>query len=525
MPSTIPSGHATVSVATIVAESARRQGGRTALIVGDETVSYAELWDQVRAYAGALRREGVGKGDRVAILIPNVADFPRAYYAVLALGAAVVPVHGLLRADEIEYVLRDSAARTIVVHAALLAEGVRGAAQADVPVLSVGEAKEGANQRRLEDLAAEATPIDDLVPTDPGDTATILYTSGTTGAPKGAEGSHFALIEQVNSLLLSTFDLRPGDTVLGTLPLFHTFGQTCVLNSGLRVGATLVLVPKFDGDTALALLNKHEVDVFFGVPTMYIALLDAATRNAERPRMRYAVSGGASIPVAVIERFKDVFDVDIYEGYGLTETSPVATFNHVGVAPQPGSIGKPIWGVEVEIARSEVEDGIELLPRGELGELVIRGHNLMKGYLNRPEATAAAIVDGWFRTGDLGVKDDDDYIRILDRKKDMILRNGYNVYPREVEEALSRHPEVRAAAVFGVPDELHGQEIAAAVVRVEGGTVTPDELVEYVKEHIAPYKYPRIVQLVDALPLNSSGKVLKRELTARHIAGLPWGGQ
>ncbi|TFC87814.1 long-chain fatty acid--CoA ligase [Cryobacterium sp. TMT1-21] len=507
----------TMSVATIVSESARRQGGKTALIVGDETVSYAQLWDQVRAYAGGLRDHGVGRGDRVAILIPNVADFPRAYYAILALGATVIPIHALLGADEIEYVLRDSGTHTVVVHAGLLAAGSRGAVQAGVHVLSVGEAQGNGTQTRLEDLAAKATPIDDITPTDPGDTATILYTSGTTGTPKGAEGSHFSLIEQVNALLISTFDLRSSDTILGTLPLFHTFGQTCVLNAGLRIGATIVLVPKFDGDTALTLLNQHEVDVFFGVPTMYIALLDAATRNHERPRrLRYAVSGGASIPLAVMERFNDVYGVEIHEGYGLTETSPVATFNHVGVAPRPGSIGTPIWGVDVEIARADVEDTIELLPRGEFGELVIRGHNLMKGYLNRPEATEAAIVDGWFRTGDLGVKDQDDYIRILDRKKDLIIRNGYNVYPREVEEMLSRHHEVAAVAVFGVPDEVRGQEIAAVVVRVHGGTVTPEGIIEYAKERIAPFKFPRFVEFVDAFPLNSSGKVLKRELVARY---------
>ena len=514
--------HATISVATIVSESARRQGGKIALIVGDETVSYAELWDQIRAYAGGLRSHGVGRGDRVAILIPNVADFPRAYYAILALGATVVPIHALLSADEIEYVLRDSGAHTVVIHAALLAAGARGAAQAGVPVLSVGEAKGNATQLRLEDVASGASPIDDLTPTDPGDTATILYTSGTTGTPKGAEGSHFSLIEQVNALLVSTFDLRASDTILGTLPLFHTFGQTCVLNAGLRIGATIVLVPKFDGDTALALLNKHEVDVFFGVPTMYIALLDAATRNHERPqRMRYAVSGGASIPLAIIERFKDVFGVDIHEGYGLTETSPVATFNHVGTAPHPGSIGTPVWGVDVEIARSDLDDAIELLPRGELGELVIRGHNIMKGYLNRPEATDAAIVDGWFRTGDLGVKDHDDYIRILDRKKDLIIRNGYNVYPREVEEVLSRHPEIAAVAVFGIPDEIHGQEVAAVVIRVHGATVTTGEIIDYAKERIALFKFPRLVEFVDAFPLNASGKVLKRELSVQYGEGLP----
>lgn len=517
MPQATSTGHATISVAAILAESARREGDRIAVIVGDESVSYRQLWEQTTRYAGALRARGISPGDRVAVLIPNVADFPRVYYAVIALGAVVVPIHALLKAEEIEYILRDSGSSLVVVAAGLLGEGEWGAKQAGVPLLTVLEPEHTARYPRLEDEAAVAEPIDSYRPMDPDDTATILYTSGTTGVPKGAEGSHFSLIEQVNTLLLSTFDLRQGDMVLGTLPLFHTFGQTCVLNSGLRIGATLVLVPRFDGDTALCLLNEHHIDVFFGVPTMYIALIEAAKKNPQRPTLRYAISGGASIPVAVIDRFREVFDTEIYEGYGLTETSPVATFNHVGQTPQPGSIGTPIWGVEVEIARSDVEDRVELLPRGELGELVIRGHNLTKGYLNRPDATAAAIVDGWFRTGDLGIKADDDYIRILDRKKDMVLRNGYNVYPREVEEVLIRHPAVVSVAVFGVPHELHGQEVAAAVVLVEGTDATAEDLIDFVKEHVAAYKYPRLIEFVDALPLNSSGKVLKRELTERHV--------
>ncbi|GAA3599948.1 long-chain fatty acid--CoA ligase [Klugiella xanthotipulae] len=510
-------GYATLSVAAILAESARTYGDKAALIVGEETVSYRELWDQTRAYAGALRARGIGPGSRVAVLIPNVADFARVYYATLALGAVVVPIHALLRADEIEFALRDSASILIVIAAPLLTHGAPGARQAGVPVLSVLEAGDTASNPRLEDEAAAASPLDTYVSTHPGDTATILYTSGTTGQPKGAEGSHFSLIEQVNTLLMSTFDMRSTDTVLGALPLFHTFGQTCVLNCGLRAGATLVLLPKFDGETALRVLNERRVDLFFGVPTMYIALLEAAKKNPERPPLRYAVSGGAAIPVAVIERFREVFGSTIYEGYGLTESSPVATFNHVGATPRAGSIGTPIWGVDVEIARSEVEDSIELLPRGELGELIIRGHNLTKGYLNRPEATATAIVDGWFRTGDLGTKDEDGYLHILDRKKDMILRNGYNIYPREVEEALSGHPDVVSVAVFGIPDEVHGQEVAAAIVRAEGSPVSEEELVAYARELIAAYKYPRVVEFVAALPLSSSGKILKRDLTDRYV--------
>lgn len=506
---------ATASVAAILAESAARYPDDVAVIVGDHRTTYAELWSETLAYAGALRARGVTEGSRVAMLVPNVADFARVYYATLALGAVVVPVHALLKRREIEYLLQDSGAMLLVCAAPLLAEGAAGAELADVDVVTVLAPADHDGPDRLEALAAAAEPLDTYVPRDPFDTATILYTSGTTGKPKGAEGSHFALLEQVNTNLMSTFDMHRGDVLLGALPLFHTFGQTCTMNTGFRTGATIVMLPKFDGDAALSAMVEHGCEIFMGVPTMYMALLDAATRNDARPTLRYAISGGASLPLAVLERFQSVFDAPIHEGYGLTETSPVATFNHVGTAPRPGTIGTPVWGVDVEIADPATPDAIVLLPHGEIGELVIRGHNLMNGYLDRPADTDAAIVDGWFRTGDLGTKDDDGYLTIVDRTKDMIIRNGYNVYPRQVEEVLATHPDVTMAAVFGVPHELHGQEIEAAVVLRAGATVSPDELVHFVSDEIAAYKFPRVVHVVDALPLGPSGKVLKRTLVDR----------
>jgi long-chain acyl-CoA synthetase len=276
------------------------------------------------------------------------------------------------------------------------------------------------------------------------------------------------------------------------------------------------MVPKFSGDAALEVMAAEGCDIFMGVPTMYMALLDAATRAETLPELAYAISGGAALPLAVMDRFREVFGAEIHEGYGLTETSPVATFNHVGVKPRPGTIGTPVWGVDVEIADQEVDDAIVFMPHGSIGEIVVRGHNIMNGYLNRPDDTAKAIVDGWFRTGDLGTKDDDGYLTIVDRTKDMIIRNGYNVYPRQVEEVLAAHPAVAMAAVFGVPHETHGQEIEAAVVLRPGQQATPEELVDFVKDEIAAYKFPRVVHIVDALPLGPSGKVLKRELVSRY---------
>lgn len=522
----MPHGYATMSVASILAETAHRMPDNVAVIFNGQEIAYRDLWDQTRSYAGALRDLGVGPGDKVALMIPNVPDFPRAYYGVLALGAVVVPIHALLKATEIEYVLRDSGAKVLICAAPLLTEGAKGAALAGVDTLSVLVPDDLVEQLpfpRLEDLAANAEPVATYVPRHPIDTATILYTSGTTGKPKGAEGCHFSLIEQVNVLLNGTLDLEPTDRILGCLPLFHTFGQTCVMNMGFRAGAAVVLVPKFDPATALQLLNAHRCTVMTGVPTMYIALLEAAKTNPERPPLRYGMSGGAAIPVAVIERMKEVYGIDVHEGYGLTETSPVASFNHRGRPTRVGTVGQPIWGVDVEIADAEVDDAIRLLPRGELGEIVVRGHNLMKGYLNLPEANAEAMVDGWFRTGDLGTKSDDDYITIVDRKKDMIVRNGYNVYPREVEEVLSTHPAVALVAVFGVAHDTHGQEIMAAVTLMPGTEAAPEELIAYAQERVAAYKFPRRVEILEVLPLGPSGKVLKRELVARFEEQAPVG--
>ncbi|WP_022882434.1 long-chain-fatty-acid--CoA ligase [Gryllotalpicola ginsengisoli] len=513
-------GFATVNLAAMLADTAKRTPERTAVIFGGDHITYGRLWQETKAYAGALRARGIGVGDRVAVLLPNVPDFPRAYFAILSLGAIVVPVHALLKAEEIAYVLRDSGASQFICAAPLLGEGAKAAQLAGVPLLSVMVPDEKTGELpfpRLEDEASVAEPIDGYRFMDPGATATILYTSGTTGKPKGAMGSHFSLVEHVNTLLNGAIDVTPDDVILGALPLFHTFGQMCVMNVGFRRGASVVFVPKFDGAAALALLNAHRCTIMTGVPTMYIALLEAAKTNPERPPLRYGLSGGAAIPVAVIGRMSEEFGISVHEGYGLTETSPVATFNHYGKPTRPGTIGQPIWGTEVIIADAALDDRIVELPRGELGEICVRGHNLFKGYLNRPEADAEAVVDGWFRTGDLGTMSDDDYVTIVDRKKDMIVRNGYNVYPREVEEVLARHEAVSSCAVYGVPDPVHQQEVYAAVTLMPGATATPEELIEFVKEKVAPYKFPRHIDIVDALPIGPSGKVLKRVLVARHV--------
>ncbi|OLZ73465.1 long-chain fatty acid--CoA ligase [Streptomyces sp. IMTB 2501] len=505
---------ATLSAASVLADSAIRCPDRTALIAGPERFTYAVLWHRALRCAAVLRSRGIGTADRVALLLDNTPDFPVAYYGGLALGATVVPVNALLKAEEIAYVLRHSGSRILLCARSLLTEGEPAARASGVELLTVDSA-----------LTANAPPVADAapVPRAPGDTAVVLYTSGTTGRPKGVMITHFNLVMNIDTTMVSPFAMRPDDVLLGCLPLFHTFGQICGMGTCFRAGATLVLTRRFTADGALELMRTEGCTVLMGVPTMYVALLAAAARTRHRPRLDRAYSGGSALPVRVLEEFEAMFGCPVYEGYGLTETSPCVAYNQQAWPRRPGTVGKPIRGVRVEIARADTEHRIELLPPGEVGEIVVRGHNVMAGYLDDPEATAAAIVDGWFRSGDMGVKDADGYLSVVDRKKDMIIRSGYNVSPREVEEALAHHPAVAHAAVIGLPDAVHGQEICAVIVprhrSLQQEAALAEDIVRWTKQRIAAYKYPRRVEFVDSLPLGPSGKVLKRELVARFTGG------
>lgn len=491
--------NATLSLASILAEQARRRPDRIALIEGAQRITFAELWSQAREQAAALIELGVRPGDRVALMCPNTAEFPRAYYAILAAGAAVIPVHLLLTANEAEHVLRDSGATLLVCHEQFAAVG-RAAAGA------VGIGCHDPNT-----LVAE--PIRSFVSRAPGDTAVIFYTSGTTGKPKGAELSHLNMVMNATVNAFDANDVRSDDVALGALPLFHIFGQTVSMNSTWRAGATLVLQPRFDPDEAIRLMHAEGVNTFHGVPTMYVRLITAATKLGA-PQLRLCISGGASLPQPVLETFHDLFGTPILEGYGLSETSPTAAVNQPDFGPKAGTVGHAVWGVEVEIADPGVADEIVLLPPGELGEIVIRGHNVFNGYIGNPRATAAAVVRGWFRTGDLGVQDADGSLTIADRIKDMIIRGGFNVYPSEVEEALLYHPAIEAVAVIGLPDETYGEEICAVVVA--GAELTSDQVIAFGRTRLAKHKYPRRVEFVDQLPLGPSHKVLKRELVLRY---------
>ncbi|WP_320776813.1 long-chain fatty acid--CoA ligase [Streptomyces sp. CRN 30] len=499
---------ATLSVAAILAENARRRPHKEALVEGDLRLTFGQVWQNALARAGALAGLGVRPGDRVALMAPNTAEFPQAYYAIAAAGGVVVPVHLLLSAEEVEHVLTDSGSTLLLCHPAQAETGTAAARAAGVRVVVLGE--------EFAKLAADAAPLPSYVTRDADDPAVVFYTSGTTGVPKGALLSHFNLVMNATVNAFDANDIRPEDIALGALPLFHAFGQTVSMNSVWRAGATLVLLPRFDAARAVELMVREKVDTFHGVPTMFVALAAAAAGAEALPALRVCVSGGASLPVAVLERFEEAFGARIYEGYGLSETSPAAAVNQPAFGAKPGTIGHPLWGVDVEIARADVEGRVELLPPGALGEVVVRGHNVFSGYLGRPEATAEAMADGWFRTGDLGTKDDEGFLRIVDRKKDVIIRGGYNVYPREVEEVLARHPGIAQVAVIGLPDDLHGEEICAVVVPAPGTEPDAAGITEWSKEHLGRHKYPRRVEFTDALPLGPSMKVLKRELRARY---------
>jgi long-chain acyl-CoA synthetase len=497
-----------LSLASVLQESALRWPDKVAVIEGDREATYAELWDAALRRAGALRAAGVEPGDRVALLGLNTIDFVTAYYGILARGAVVVPVAPMLVADEIAFLLEDSGARVALVAADLATVVARGAADAGVEVLLLGS-----------DAALAAEPEPRRAASEPLDPAVLFYTSGTTGRPKGAVLTHFNLVMNAFTNAFTANHIVGDDVMFGCLPLFHTFGQTVALNGTFLVGGRLILQPRFEPDAALRLMVEHDVTAFLGVPTMYMALLTAARAGAPLPRLRLCVSGGAPLPVTVLEEFNATFGAEIQEGYGLSETSPTATVNQRELGIEPGSIGHPIWGVEVEIADPDIDDAIVFKDVDEVGEIVIRGHDVFAGYHGRPEATAAAIVDGWFRSGDLGSKDLRGFIRIVDRKKDLILRGGYNVYPREVEEVLVRHPDVEQVAVVGVPHATHGEEVLAVVVaRAGAGELDPDALLAWAGERVARHKRPRLVRFIDELPLGPSRKVLKRELRDRFAA-------
>jgi long-chain acyl-CoA synthetase len=487
-----------MNLSDLMTTSAARHGDRTAIRQGDVALTYTALDRASALVAGLLHSRGVGPGDRVGVMLPNVAYFPVCYYGALRAGAAIVPMNVLLKEREVAFYMADSDAKVLLVLHEFADAARAGAHDTDVIVVEPGA---------FDALLAGCEPAT-TVDREPDDTAVVLYTSGTTGTPKGAELTHANLSENV-AVCLELFELGPDGVLLGALPLFHAFGQTCWLNAAMAAGSSLSLLPRFDAGKALDIIKNDRVTVFEGVPTMYSAMLHHPD-EFDTTSLRICVSGGAAMPVEVLHAFERRFECTILEGYGLSETSPVASFSRRDRERKPGSIGLPVRGVELRLI--DEKDGV--------GEIAIRGHNVMKGYWNNPDATANAIdADGWFHTGDLGRVDDEGYYFIVDRKKEMIIRGGFNIYPREIEEILHEHPDVMEAAIIGLPHDELGEEVGAAVVLKPGHQADADDIKRFVKDRVAAYKYPRHVWFEDALPKGPTGKILRREIKPPSLAG------
>lgn len=518
-----------LSLASYVDHQARLNPDRLAFVCRPATLTYRELVARANQTASALQALGLGPGDHVALSCPNTLHFPIAYYAILKIGAVVVPIHVLLKPREIAEMLRDSDAKAMLVFEGtpdLPMAAMARAACDEVPgcrdliVMTIDPAApspiEGA--RTLGQIIHDQPATFATVATAPDDTAVILYTSGTTGRPRGAELTHLNMtLNAIASRDMLMPVLDPGldavNVTLITLPLFHSTGQSAQMNTSVVGGWTSVLLPRFDPAAVLRAFGEERVSCWVGVPTMFWALLQQARKEGIDVKrlaasLRCTVSGGAPMPQPVLEEFERTFGVRVLEGYGLSETSPVACFNQLHRPSKPGTVGLPVVSCDIAV----VDDEDRPLPVGERGEVVIRGHNVMKGYYKRPEETAETLRHGWLHTGDIGVFDADGYLSIVDRKKDLILRGGMNVYPREIEDALMTHPAVSLAAVVGVPDERLGEEIKAFVVLRSGASVSADELIAWSRDQMAAFKYPRTVEFRDALPLGPTGKVLKRAL-------------
>lgn len=519
----------TLNLASIVEHHAKLAPQKEAIVWNDVRITYGQLNNYANHVAHALTEMGIGRGDKVALMCPNLPYFPIVYYGILKAGAAVVPVCVLFTPREIEYQLKDSDAKALFVFEGTdeLPMGARAKEAFDqvetcenMVVLTAGLMSPSPfpEHKTLTQVTFGKPDIFDTAPTKPDDTCAILYTSGTTGKPKGAELTHLNLFSNITDtylIHLPMIDFTDGKqkTCLITLPLFHTTGQTVQMNTNMFGGSRTVLLARFEPLATLEAMKKEKVNFWIGVPTMYWAILKYVEETGYdiseiKEHLIVPTSGGAPMPVEVIKDFERVFGKRILEGYGLSETSPLACFNHFERPSKPGTVGQAIMGVDVRC----FDDDDNEVSRGSRGEVVIRGTNVMKGYYKRPEATAEAFRNGWFHTGDIGIMDEEGYLSIVDRKKDMILRGGYNIYPRELEEVIITHPAVSLCAVIGVPDERLGEEAKAYVVLKQGADLSEGDFVDWCKGQFAANKYPRYVEFRDELPIGNTGKIFKRAL-------------
>jgi long-chain acyl-CoA synthetase len=488
------------NLASILTETASRHGDRIALKLDDAELSYKQLEEASARAAGLIRAKGVEAGDRVAVMLPNVPYFAILYFGILRAGAVVVPLNPRYGHTEVAYHVGDSEAKLLFAWHQFADAAEQGADEHEIEMIPVEPGK-------FEEMLGEAGADSSVAERDRDDPAVILYTSGTTGAPKGAVLTH-GNVAKSTAVATTLVEMSENDVILGALPFFHVFGQACGLNSATKLGACVSLIPKFDAKATLEAIQRDGVTVFEGVPTMYSSVLNFDQRDQyDTSSLRVAIVGGQAMPVEVMEKFEEAFDIEVLEGYGLSETCAVGTFNYPGER-KPGSIGKAVEGIEVKI----VDDDRDEVPQGEIGEIAIKGANVMREYWNKPKETEEDLRDGWFHTGDMGHIDEDGYVFIDDRKKDMIIRGGENVYPREIEEVLYQHDGIEEVAVVGVAHERLGEAVAAAVVLKDGDSISAEALREFALERLAKYKVPSKVWFLDELPKGPTGKILKREL-------------
>ncbi|HEX5153467.1 MAG TPA: long-chain fatty acid--CoA ligase [Parafilimonas sp.] len=514
-----------LNLSVILEDNARRYPHRPAFTLGDTTFTYNQVNSYANRIASALKTLGIMPGEKVAMCLPNIPQFPMVYFGILKAGAVVVPLSVLFKKEEFIYHLNDSDAKLFICFSGT----------PEIPMGRYGNAafKECANCRHIFIVSKgnnipgteDALAFEEMITGQPDtfeseqtgadDTAVIVYTSGTTGSGKGAELTHSNLF---TNAVLSTniFRLSNEDVQLVVLPLFHIFGMTVMMNAGIYKGVHNILLPKFDAGMAFKLIAKHSISILAAVPTMYWGLVNYNAEDFDEAViakcLRLCVSGGASLPVEILKTFEKRFDVPILEGYGMSEGSPVVTFNHLDIGRKTGSIGTPVWGVEVKLADENGEE----VPVGEKGELLYRGPNVMKGYYKRPGDTAAVLKNGWMHSGDVAIKDEDGFFYIVDRIKDIIIRGGMNIYPREVEEILMQHPVISMVTIIGTPHEKLGEEIKAFIVLKKDQAAPAEEIIMWAKERMASYKYPRLIEFMDALPMSASGKILKRVLKANN---------
>ncbi|GHT35038.1 long-chain-fatty-acid--CoA ligase [Planctomycetales bacterium] len=524
-----------LNLASGLSDSAALYPRHTAVICDERKYTFAELECWSAKIAEILRSQGMRCGDKVMLLAPNVPEFTASYYAILRLGGVVVPANTLLLSREIADLLEHSDCRYFIVWHALAEKAVAafeaidscqslffiGANRTELPENILAHYVQGPlhnpSKFVIDELYDAVPGVCDCEQTSPDDPAVILYTSGTTGKSKGVELSHFNIFSNALYTRDKALLLDHTSVTIAVLPLFHTFGQTAIQNASILAGATMVMVSQFEPKKMLNEISKHRVSCIAAVPTMYNLMISAYKRRpCDTSSLKVAISGGASLPVAIYNEFERHFGFKIIEGYGLSETSPIVCVTPADAeVNKAGSIGPELFGTQARIMR---DDGT-FADVNETGELVVRGHNVMRGYYKDPAATQAAFVNGWFKTGDIARVDEDGYFYIVDRKKDVIIRAGMNIYPREVEDVLYHHPAIREAAVIGIPDETLSENVLACVVLADGASITASELQKYCREHLAVYKCPKQIDFMESLPKNSTGKILKRELKVSKANG------